>query len=55
MSFSLVMEILRSGHGDNRVPKLDYMLWHKYIGFENGENCDNSNYCWEKMLEYGRA
>ena len=31
------------------------MLGHKHIGFENDENRDNSNYCWEKMLEYCRA
>ena len=43
------------GHGDIETNKLDYMLWHKHISFENGETCDKSRYRWEKMLEYGRA
>lgn len=55
MSFSLVMEILKSGHGDNWVSKLDYMLWHKHISLDNDQNRDKASYCWEKMLEYGRA
>lgn len=41
--------------GDNRVPKLDYMLWHKHISLDNDQNRDKASYCWEKMLEYGRA
>ena len=28
----------------NNLDKTDCMLWHKHIGFENG---DNSDYCWE--------
>lgn len=27
------MGMVEFGHGDNRVPKLDYMLWHKHISF----------------------
>ena len=44
----LVMEILK-------YQELDCMLGHKHIGFENGEKSDKASYCWEKMLEYGRA
>lgn len=28
------MGMVEFGHGDNQVPKLDYMLWHKYICFD---------------------
>ena len=28
------------GQGDNRVPKLDYMLWHKHISLDNDQNCE---------------
>lgn len=55
MSFSLVMEILRSGHGDNRVSKLDYMLWHKHISLDNDQNREKTCYYRKKTLEYGRA
>ena len=48
MSFSLVMEILK-------YQELDYMLWHKHISLDNDQNRDKASYCWEKMLEYGRA
>ena len=55
MSFSLVMEILRSGHGDNRVSKLDYMLWHKHISLDNDQNREKTCYYRTKTLEYSRA
>lgn len=49
------MEILKSGRGDNRVPKLDYMLWHKHISLDNDQNCEKTCYYRKKTLEYGRA
>ena len=49
------LEVCESAHGDNRVPKLDYMLGHKHISLDNDQNRDEASYCWEKMLEYGRA
>lgn len=43
------------GHGDNWVPKLDYMLWHKYIDIDSEQNREKTCYYRKKTLEYGRA